>query len=127
MDFENTPDRSDTERDLMGAADAFMTRLRPPAEDDVPLLTDVVEGPAPAASASAAPTLTAEAQAALSRELEDWLDMHLTEAVLRVLDGVADHLVERITREAREDLLPRLQAALARPSTAQTPPSPPQD
>jgi len=101
----------DEAADLVGAADAFMNRLSPPAEEDVPLLTEVVEA-LPEAVQTLSPRLTAAAEAALSEELENWLDMHLTEAVLKVLDGVADQLVARITQEARQDLLPRLQAAL---------------
>ena len=113
MDAE-TPSGKSAPAGVVGAADAFMARLRPPAEEDVPLLTEVVETlPTAAENAEPAATLlTGEIQAALSQELEDWLDMHLTEAVLRVLDGVADQLVARITQEARQDLLPRLQAAL---------------
>jgi len=115
MDAE-TPSGKSAPAGVVGAADAFMTRLRPPAEEDVPLLTEVVETlPVAATTENAEPPstlLTGEIQAALSQELEDWLDMHLTEAVLRVLDGVADQLVARITQEARQDLLPRLQAAL---------------
>lgn len=99
--------------DVLGAADAFMSRLTPPAEEDVPLLTEVVEAPAELGGVvPATPHLSPTAQAALSQELEEWLDMHLTEAVLKVLDGVADQLVARITQEARQDLLPRLHAAL---------------
>ncbi|HEY3432365.1 MAG TPA: hypothetical protein VGK09_07440 [Rhodocyclaceae bacterium] len=114
MDAE-TPTGKSAPAGVVGAADAFMTRLRPPAEEDVPLLTEVVETLPTTAAENAEPAstlLTGEIQAALSQELEDWLDMHLTEAVLRVLDGVADQLVARITQEARQDLLPRLQAAL---------------
>jgi hypothetical protein len=100
---------------VVQSADAFMSRLRPPAEEDVPLLTEVVaeipqEAPAPAPQPSS--ILTAEAQAALRQELENWLDMHLTDAVLKVLDGLADQLVARVSQEAREDLLPRLEAVL---------------
>ena len=95
-------------------ADAFMSRLRPPAEEDVPLLTEVVaEIPQEATVPAHQPSmLTAEAQAALRQELENWLDMHLTDAVLKVLDGLADQLVARVSQEAREDLLPRLEAVL---------------
>jgi len=99
---------------VVQSADAFMSRLRPPAEEDVPLLTEVVaEIPQEALAPTPQPSiLTAEAQAALRQELENWLDMHLTDAVLKVLDGLADQLVARVSQEAREDLLPRLEAVL---------------
>lgn len=101
--------------DVMDAADTFMSRLRPPAEEDVPLLTEVVESGAihtPAPTDNPFPPITAETQAALQQTLEEWLDMHLTEAILKVLDGIADQLVARVALEAREDLLPKLQATL---------------
>lgn len=104
----------DKAESVVSAADAFMNRLRPPAEEDVPLLTDVVDEddlPAPAYPPS---TLSDAVQAELSQELEEWLDMRLTGAILKVLDGLADQLVAQISQEARADLLPRLQAVLDR-------------
>lgn len=108
---------------VVGAADAFMNRLRPPAEEDVPLLTDVVgedaESPPPPTPVREASSpvplsvpLSADDQARLAEALETWLDLHLTDAVLKTLDGVVDQLVARLGQEARQDLLPRLLAAL---------------
>ncbi len=110
---------ADEDRDLISVADAFMQRLRPPADDDVPLLTEVVE-----AAALQAP-LPGDAEEALIHELEVWLDMHLPEAVLRVLDGVADQLILQIGEHARRDLLPRLRAAIHERPVAAAPADPP--
>lgn len=97
--------------DPLAHADAFMSRLRPPAEEDVPLLTEVVteETPLAAGTPLAPPTLD---ESALAAALSEWLDAKMPEAVLKVLDGVADQLILKLTRDAEEDLLPRLTAAL---------------
>ena len=99
--------------DPLAHADAFMSRLRPPAEEDVPLLTEVVGQDAPPVLRSGLPpTVDQEALAAV---LAEWLDTRLPEAVLQVLDGVADQLILKLTRDAEDDLLPRLTAALGKP------------
>ena len=102
--------------DPLAHADAFMSRLRPPAEEDVPLLTEVVKASGPAVgNPGPGPQAAALADlAAVDALLTEWLDTRLPDAVLKVLDGVADQLIQRITREAEEDLLPRLHAALKR-------------
>lgn len=97
---------SDEERDLIRAADAFMQRLRPPADEDVPVLTEIVEANA------LRPPLSDDAREALVGELESWLDLHLPAAVLRVLDGVADQLIAQVAQDARKDLLPQLLSIL---------------
>ncbi|MCK9283337.1 MAG: hypothetical protein M0P39_03545 [Rhodocyclaceae bacterium] len=97
---------SDEERDLIRKADAFMQRLRPPADEDVPVLTEVVEANA------LRPPLSDDVREVLVTELENWLDMHLPAAVLRVLDGVADQLIAQIAQDARKDLLPQLLSVL---------------
>ena len=100
--------------DPLAHADAFMSRLRPPAEEDVPVLTEVV-GAADLPTAARPPAALNGAvlsEAALTALLSEWLDTRLPDAVLKVLDGVTDQLIQRITREAEEDLLPRLTAAL---------------
>lgn len=102
---------------LLHKVDAFINRLRPPAEDDVPVLTDVVDHPlavpiphtAPAIDMSA---LSSAIQATVAREIDNWLDLNLPDIVLRVLDGVADQLILQVGDQARKDLLPALQAAL---------------
>ncbi len=49
---------------------------------------------------------------ALAEELSAWLDDALPQIVLRVLDGLADQLIEQVTAEARAALLPRLQMVI---------------
>lgn len=112
---------------LLHRADAFMSRLRPPAEDDVPVLTEVVELdsthadtlPPPAAVATLAlpgidpQALEAAIHAAVARALDNWLDLTLPDVVLRVLDGLADQMILQVSDQARKDLLPWLQASLS--------------
>lgn len=100
--------------DPLAHADAFMSRLRPPADDDVPLLTEVVVESAVEPSSHVLP-LTLD-ETALSAALTEWLDAKMPEAVLKVLDGVADQLILKLTQDAEEDLLPRLVAALSKAS-----------
>ncbi|HEY6896051.1 MAG TPA: hypothetical protein VI279_02220 [Rhodocyclaceae bacterium] len=109
----------DSERpsaDILSVADAFMNRRRTPVEDDVPVLTEVVDQPStvtPAAEALAPPPLLDETRKqALQRELEEWLDLQMPQVVLRVLDGVADQMIGHLGEQARAVLLPRLLAAL---------------
>jgi len=110
---------AEDDKDILSAADAFMQRLRPPADEDVPLLTEIVEN----AGLLPLPE-SANARETLASELEYWLDMHLPEAVLKVLDGVADQLVLQVGEQARRDLLPRLVAALGTPSATNPPEAP---
>ena len=120
---------------LLGKADQLMRRHRsfvasaksveaePPAVseavDDLPLLTEVV-------SSAANPTrqdekalslrleqLAVEQRSALLREFERWLDEQLPQVVVSAMDGITDRLVGQITRRARAELLPRLQAMAA--------------
>lgn len=124
MDTENDP--------LLSKVDAFMNRLRPPAEDDVPVLTEVVDlAPvAPAAPLIDASALQVAIQAAVARELDNWLDLTLPDIVLRVLDGVADQMILQVGDQARKDLLPWLQKAVlkacndVRPDPLDTHPAP---
>lgn len=109
----------DSERpsaDILSVADAFMNRRRTLAEDDVPVLTEVVsQVPLAMASPEAAPTqplLDETRKQALQRELEEWLDLQMPQVVLRVLDGVADQMIGHLGEQARAVLLPRLLAAL---------------
>jgi hypothetical protein len=101
--------------------------------DDLPVLTEVVDGSADLLVAgmpsdSAPPILAPERIDALAREmlferlpvqrqaladeLTSWLDGELPQVIMRVLDGITDQLVAQVTAEARAALLPRLQAAL---------------
>lgn len=132
----------DDNRDLLVQADKLMRRHRvflagatapatTPAEEveDLPVLTEVVQpaesGPIePQAVAAVAPEQI-EARArelfferlpqqreALAAELAAWVDAELPQVVIRALDGMTDQLIAQVTAEARNVLLPRLQATL---------------
>lgn len=120
MEFDDDP--------LLHKVDAFINRLRPPAEDDVPVLTDVVDHPLAAPTPRTVPaidtaTLSSAIQATVAREIDNWLDLNLPDIVLRVLDGVADQLILQVGDQARKELLPSLQAALRDISENGAPPS----
>lgn len=80
-------------------------------EDDIPLLTEAVDTEM-AIAANAPPGLGPDPRQALREELDRWLDHALPEAVLRTLDGLADQLIGQLGQQARQELLPRLEAAL---------------
>ncbi|MBI3523308.1 MAG: hypothetical protein HY066_02080 [Betaproteobacteria bacterium] len=89
------------------------------ASDDVPVLTDVVAAQAILPQADAhIRQLLAERQVLLTREIETWLDEQLPQLVIRAMDGITDHLVALLANRARDDLLPRLEAALQAPDEA---------
>lgn len=97
--------------DLLDRADALIRRQRMSVAgavggevDDIPLLTQVVAG-------AVLPDMESRRQA-MADELAAWLDTELPQVVMRVMDGVTDHMVAQVTAEARSALLPRLQAAL---------------
>ena len=62
--------------------------------------------------------LLSERQAVLTREIETWLDEQLPQMVIRAMDGITDHLVALLANRARDDLLPRLEAAMQAPQEA---------
>jgi len=98
--------------------------------DDVPLLTEIFSPPeAPAAAAEAPEPVIpqdlidaraaelAQAQLpfqrqAMADEVAAWLDNELPQVVVRVLDGLTDQIIGRVTEEAKAVLVPRLQDAL---------------
>jgi hypothetical protein len=99
--------------------------------DDLPVLTEVfiaepevapveVEPPEPVIpqemiDARAMELLQAQLpfqRQAVADELAAWLDTELPQVVVRVLDGVTDQIIARVTEEARAVLVPRLQDAL---------------
>lgn len=110
--------------------------------DDLPVLTEVVDNPAVAPLpelepvAITQPEIAPERIEALARELlferlpvqrqaladelAMWLDRELPQVVMRVLDGVTDHLIAQVTAEARAALLPRMQSALEEEPPAST-------
>lgn len=109
--------------DLLRKADALIRRTRvfvagssaptiqpAPADDDLPILTDVVTEHE-AALATAPPHMQQHLDA-LREELSRWLEQELPDAVLKVTDGLADQLMGELTDQAEKNLLPRLIARL---------------
>jgi hypothetical protein len=113
--------------DVLGKADALMKRRSfvaggaqsaPPAEEDVPVLTEVVDPShaVPALSAALSGTPGAEDLAARMHELlaplppdiasavENWLVATLPRLVARRLDGVAEQIAEEVGSALRESL-----------------------
>ena len=123
--------------DLLQKADALMRRHRvfvagaaekddeaaPAGGDDVPVLTEVVNGDAVAESARPVHTSVpiSKLHSALAFELEAWLDEELPLHVMRVLDGITDQLIIQLSLKARAELLPRLQSILEATEEAATP------
>lgn len=113
----------DNTEDLLRKADALIRRTRvfvagspatatadAPAEDELPILTEVVTDHE-AALATAPPHMQQHLDA-LREELSRWLDQELPHAVLKVTDGLADQLMGELTHQAEKNLLPRLIARL---------------
>lgn len=113
----------DNTADLLRKADALIRRTRvyvagsptlteepAAADDDLPVLTDIVTDHE-AALATAPPHLQLHLDA-LREELSLWLDQELPQAVLKVTDGLADQLMGELTHQAETKLLPRLIARL---------------
>ena len=113
----------DNTEDVLRKADALIRRTRvfvagsspgpaaaPPAEDDLPVLTDIVTE-REAALATAPPHMQQHLDA-LREELTRWLEQELPHAVLKVTDGLADQLMGELTEQAEKKLLPRLIARL---------------
>jgi len=115
------------------------------ASEDVPLLTDVVDDNVVArhsqtqgietgnAESEASVALSFEIalrrrldelllgrQALLARELEAWLDEQMPQLVIRAMDGITDHLVALLANRAKDELLPRLEAALSPPDVPES-------
>ena len=117
---------------LLGKADQLMRRHRsfvatPKSEpvvevdpnEDLPVLTEVVVTAADQAAGDdnalrlRLEQLLVEQRAAMLREFERWLDEQLPQVVISAMDGMTDRLVAAITRRARAELLPRLEAIAA--------------
>ena len=56
--------------------------------------------------------LLMDRQTALAQEIEAWLDEQMPQLVIRAMDGITDHLVSLLANRAKDELLPRLEAAL---------------
>ncbi|MCX7173463.1 MAG: hypothetical protein NT159_05995 [Proteobacteria bacterium] len=115
------------------------------ASDDVPVLTDVVNDDL-VAQGSQTPggetdsteseanialrielalrqrlsQLLMDRQALLAQEIEAWLDEQMPQLVIRAMDGITDHLVALLANRAKDELLPRLEAALKPPDATET-------
>jgi DNA-directed RNA polymerase specialized sigma24 family protein len=113
-------DDDDRSRTLLSKADEFLRRRRSAtggapteqatpvaAEDDLPVLTDVVTNAQPGA-----PAKPQDVSAHIAREMDAWLDQNLSLAVLRALDGISDKLIAQIHDSAHAELLPRIRRAL---------------
>lgn len=122
----------DNTADLLRKADALIRRTRvyvagsptlteqpTAADDDLPVLTDIVTEHE-AALATAPPHLQRHLDA-LREELSRWLDQELPQAVLKVTDGLADQLMGELTHQAETKLLPRLIARLDGTATRSEP------
>lgn len=117
--------------------DAKAERADDSASEDVPVLTDVVSEAAlaqcprdPDIEAGSTESeadlasnfelalrqrvnqLLTDRQALLSQEIEAWLDEQMPQLVIRAMDGITDHLVALLANRAKDELLPRLEAAL---------------
>lgn len=62
----------------------------------------------------------ANRQNVLAQEIEAWLDEQMPQLVIRAMDGITDHLVALLANRAKDDLLPRLEAALMPPDEAES-------
>ncbi|MBI5791369.1 MAG: hypothetical protein HZA63_07835 [Rhodocyclales bacterium] len=113
----------DGTREILQKADALIRRSRTyvagtqamqqpaaPADDDLPVLTEIVSEH-DIAFATAPPHMQQHLDA-LRDELSRWLEQELPHAVLKVTDGLADQLMGELTHQAERNLLPRLMARL---------------
>ena len=116
------------EDNLLGKADQLMRRHRSfvasnPAnesgeeqdvDEDLPLLTEVVTAgqgtQIDSAQRLSLDQLLVAERAEMLREFERWLDEQLPQVVTSAMDGITDRLLALITRRARAELLPRLEA-----------------
>ena len=116
---------------LLAKADALMRRhghFAPPAttEDDLPVLTDIVDYtdddtpdatalPAEAPPAAARDDLTArmvDLEAAITRSIDAWVSTELPQLMSRELDDFAERLREAAREHMRTTLLPTLTAQI---------------
>ena len=109
-------DNDDSSSNLLNKADDFLRRRRaqiggvdtktapPDADDDIPLLTEVVSR----TNLSSAEKITSPSSDEIAREIDTWLDKNLPQVVMHALDGITDKLIAEIHASAKKDLLPRL-------------------
>lgn len=132
---------SESDDDLLGKADALIRRHRvflaggqvpAPLEEELPLLTDVVDaaqfapppeapppppGPSPQALEQAArarlDALLDALQPELKRSMEQWMEELLPRLLARELHEAADRMLAEIGQRFEADMLPRLAQTLA--------------
>jgi len=120
-----------------GEADGNSDVADQSTSEDVPVLTDVVgddavaqHSPPPVGDTGGALSpagsaleleqalrarlnqLLMDRQTVLAQEIEAWLDEQMPQLVIRAMDGITDHLVSLLANRAKDELLPRLEAAL---------------
>ena len=107
----------DEDSAILRKADALMGRHRSgsgtvdepayrSADDDLPVLTEIVTEES--YQLATAPAHMQQQLDTLREELARWLSEELPHAVLKVTDGLADKLMEELTHQAEQNLLPRL-------------------
>lgn len=80
-------------------------------EPELPLLTEIVT-----LDEITSPSIEVQRANAIHEEITRWLDEELPGAVLKITDGLADQLVQKLTFQAENELLPRVLARLENPS-----------
>lgn len=126
-DFGNDPDGDLAEADaLLMKADALLRRHRfgaaepSPAtiDDDLPILTEIIETAPSAPDAFAAQTALVEQlvelDTELNREIEHWFATELPELLETELELMSRQLREKALAHLRATLLPMLSARIAR-------------
>src|SRR5436853_7414883 len=104
---------NDPQDELLKKADALMQRRRvagtatAAAEEDVPVLTDIVD-PLMGESAPAALKKLDGVPDEVARRLDAWLSAALPQIVRAELDGISERVAHQALLELREELLPQL-------------------
>jgi hypothetical protein len=82
-----------------------------PPEEDVPVLTEVVDEDMARQGSAAVMVDSAltDQQRVIRAAIERWVDEALPEAILHVLDGFTDRLIAAVSDRARQDLLASLE------------------
>jgi hypothetical protein len=130
----------ENDEDVLKKADALMRRRRifvaggandpdgakglapaAEAEEDIPLLTEVVSPEAIFEAATPSTVDVAALRRVLAAEVESWLDRAMPLHVQHVLDGITDQLILQLSAKARTELLPRLHELLEAARQGQKP------
>lgn len=124
MSQSDETDRELTEADLLlRKADALLHRYKPvenPADDDdLPLVTDIVEDTANYAPEAEAPDPIALAErlidldTAISRAVEEWIAREVPQLIEREIQQLGSRLRMETLAHARATLLPKLSEQIA--------------